>query len=351
MREGPLVSVIVPCYNGETFLKEALKSAMAQSYPQVEIIVVDDGSTDSSPEIAQRFPVRYIRQQNRGLSEARNSGVRESKGSYLVFLDADDRLKPRAIETGLRMLELCPDCAIAVGDHVFISADGSYLANSCKVCPSQSHYEALLKSNFIEMISSVLFRRSIFDELGGFDPTLRVAEDYELYLRIARVRPICCHATIAAEYRMHDANTSRDSELMLTTTLQVLKRQAKYIRNDAGRLFAFLEGVRSWRKQYGRQLASELARSFSTLPTDHLGRKLLLLAGQYPQGLLMLILLRMLPALGRRNPLACSRQQVWFEAENRFNAHRQRPIIPNLAPIHPGPLLEKGSAARQKETR
>jgi hypothetical protein len=165
------------------------------------------------------------------------------------------------------------------------------------------------------------------------------------------VRPICCHATIAAEYRMHDANTSRDSELMLTTTLQVLKRQAKYIRNDAGRLFAFLEGVRSWRKQYGRQLASELARSFSTLPTDHLGRKLLLLAGQYPQGLLMLILLRMLPALGRRDPLACSRQQVWFEAENRFNAHRQRPIIPNLAPIHPGPLLEKGSAARQKETR
>jgi glycosyltransferase involved in cell wall biosynthesis len=339
MSEDPLVSVIVPCYNAETFLKEALRSALAQSYPQVEVIVVDDGSTDSSPEIAQRFPVRYIRQQNRGLSEARNLGIQESKGNYLVFLDADDRLKPRAIETGLRVLELCPDCAIAVGDHVFISADGSYLANSRKVCPPKSHYEALLKSNFIEMISSVLFRRSIFDELGGFDPTLRAAEDYELYLRIARVRSICCHATVVAEYRIHNANTSRDSELMLTTTLQVLKRQVKYIRNDVGRLFPFLEGVRSWRRQYGRQLASELARSFFTLPTDHLGRKLLFLAGQYPQGLLMLIPLRLLPTLGRRNPLACSRQQIYDEAENRFNAHRQQPIVP-----------EQGPAARQKET-
>ena len=107
----PLVSVIVPCYNGAAFLEEALRSALAQSYGEVEVVVVDDGSTDSSAEIARRFPVRYIRQENRGLSEARNTGIRESKGSYLVFLDADDRLKPRAIETGLGALALRPDCA------------------------------------------------------------------------------------------------------------------------------------------------------------------------------------------------------------------------------------------------
>ena len=232
----------------------------------MEVVVVDDGSTDSSPEIARRFPVRYIRQPNRGLSEARNAGIRESKGSYLVFLDADDRLKPQAIEAGLRALAQRPDCAMTVGDHVFIAADGSYLASSAKESPLHSHYEALLKSNFIEMISSVLFRRSIFDEVGGFDATLRVAEDYELYLRIAREWPICCHAVIVAEYRKHGANTSRNSELMLTTTLQVLKNQAKYLDNDSGRLIAFHEGVRSWRKQYGRQLASELARSYSSCP-------------------------------------------------------------------------------------
>ncbi len=238
----PLVSVIVPCYNGAAFLEEALRSALAQSYPEVEVVVVDDGSTDSSAEIARRFPVRYIRQENRGLSEARNLGIRESKGSYLVFLDADDRLKPRAIETGLGALALRPDCALTVGDHVFIAADSSYLADSAKERHLHSHYEALLRSNFIEMISSVLFRRSIFDEVGGFDATLRVAEDYELYLRIAREWPICCHPVIVAEYRMHGTNTSRDSELMLTTTLQVLKSQARYLDNDPGRLIAFHRG-------------------------------------------------------------------------------------------------------------
>jgi len=313
----PLVSVIVPCYNGAAFLEEALRSALAQSYGEVEVVVVDDGSTDSSAEIARRFPVRYIRQENRGLSEARNTGIRESKGSYLVFLDADDRLKPRAIETGLGALALRPDCALAVGDHVFIAANSSYLADSTKERHLHSHYEALLKSNFIEMISSVLFRRSIFDEVGGFDAKLRVAEDYELYLRIARGWPICCHSVIVAEYRMHGANTSRDSELMLTTTLQVLKGQARYLDNDSSRLIAFHEGVRSWRKQYGRQLASELARSYSTLRMDHLLRKVMRLCSYYPQGLLMIMLLRIHPAFSHRKFMAGFRQQVQVGRPNR----------------------------------
>jgi glycosyltransferase involved in cell wall biosynthesis len=297
----PLVSVIIACYNGAAFLEEALRSALAQSHPEMEVVVVDDGSTDCSPEIAKRWPVRYIRQENRGTSEARNVGVRECKGSYVVFLDADDRLRPEAVRCGLRSLEVHPDCAIAVGDHVFISAAGSLLANSTKVCPGHSHYEALLKSNFIEVISSVLFRRSIFDEVGGFDTTLAAAEDYELYLRIARARRVCCHPAIVAEYRKHEANTSLNSELMLTTTLQVLRGQAEYIGADSGRRHAFREGLRCWRKQYGRQLAWELARSFSGLSANHLRSKLLLLANHYPQGLLMLMLLRIMPAIGQRH--------------------------------------------------
>jgi glycosyltransferase involved in cell wall biosynthesis len=327
----PLVSVIVPCYNGAAFLEETLRSALAQSYAEVEVLVVDDGSTDSSAEIARRFPVRYMRQENRGLSEARNTGIRESKGSYLVFLDADDRLKPEAIETGLRALALRPDCAMTVGDHVFIAANGSYLAGSAKEDPLHSHYEALLKSNFIEMISSVLFRRSIFDEVGGFDATLRVAEDYELYLRIARALPICCHAAIVAEYRKHGANTSRNSELMLTTTLEVLEGQARFVRNDAGRLIAFREGVRSWRKQYGRQLASELAHSHSALRIGNLLRKLLLLCGYYPQGLLILMLLRIFPALGQRKLRASFRRQVRVRVGDRIQDALRRKRVPDAA--------------------
>jgi hypothetical protein len=104
---------------------------------------------------------------------------------------------------------------------------------------------------------------------------------------------------------------------MLTTTLQVLKDQARYLDNDSGRLIAFHEGVRSWRKQYGRQLASELARSYSTLRMDHLLRKVMRLCSYYPQGLLMLILLRIHPAFSRRKFMAGFRQQVQIAGPNR----------------------------------
>ena len=295
-----LVTVIVPCYNGALFLEEALASALAQTHPAMEVIVVDDGSTDGSAEIAQRLPVRYLRQENRGLSEARNRGIRESKGTYLIFLDADDRLLPDAAAAGLRALEARPDCAMAVGDHAFISAEGVRIRKSQKYAVVPRPYEALLKSNFIEMISSVLFRRSVFDQVGHFNAQLKVAEDYDLYLRIARVQPICCHSVLAAEYRMHGANMSHNAELMLTTTLKVLKSQERYIHDDAGRQVAFRAGIRSWRKQYGRRLASELAASCSHLRMNHLRHKLLTLAAWYPQGLLMFPLLRLRPSPLRR---------------------------------------------------
>jgi glycosyltransferase involved in cell wall biosynthesis len=306
--EQPLVTVIIPCYNGETYLQEAIESALEQSYPEVEIIVVDDGSTDGSSRIAQKFPVRYIRQENRGLTASRNRGIDASHGDYVVFLDADDRLRPDAIETGLRVISEHPECAMTVGDHVFVSRDGSYLSNSSKACVQSSHYEELLKSNFVEMISTVLFRRSVLVEIGGFDTSLRVAEDYELYLRIARVYPIRCHPALMAEYRLHHANTSHNSELMLRVTLQVLRRQAQYVRTDGRRLFAFLAGLRNWRKQYGRRLALELARSSSASDADHFRRKLLLLIAHYPQGLLAFVPLRLAPRLHKKVRIARAAQ-------------------------------------------
>jgi glycosyltransferase involved in cell wall biosynthesis len=346
--ENSFVSVIVPCYNGARFLEDALRSALSQTYPDVEIIVVDDGSTDNSAEIAQRFPVRYIRQENRGLTETRNRGVRESRGSFIVFLDADDRLKPEAIEAGIRLLQFRPEYAMAVGDHTFISADGSHLAGSRKECLPSHHYEALLKSNFIEMISSALFRRRVFDEVGGFDPKLRVAEDYDLYLRIVRSHPICCHPSIVAEYRIHDTNASRNAELMLSMTLSVLKSQARYIGFDFRRLIAFHEGSRIWRKQYGRQLASELARSFTQLSGKDRKRKLLLLASHYPQGLLMLMGLRMMPVFGVHRTVASFGQAaVDAEARNRVQARRRLQAMSNLVAVHRGPLV---SGSRNKET-
>jgi glycosyltransferase involved in cell wall biosynthesis len=319
--QDPLVSVVIPCYNGEAFIQEAITSALTQTYQRVEVIVINDGSTDRSAEIIQALPVRYIHQENRGLTPSRNRGIEESRGSYIVFLDADDRLLPDAIETGLKVLQEHPECAMTIGDHFFVREDGSYLAPSHKEFRASAHYEALLISNFIEMISSVLFRRSVFEAVGAFDTRLRVAEDYELYLRIARDFPVCCHTAVVAEYRQHTSNVSHDSELMLTLTLQVLKREARHSFADIRRLDAFLQGLRTWRKRYGRQLTVELARSFSTLKPSDLLRKMLLLADYYPQGILLLFLLKLAFYFGVRKSghnmakLPVSRQKHrWWNA-------------------------------------
>src|SRR5215217_7762241 len=94
----PLVTVVIPCYNQAHFLKEAIESVLKQSYAHYEIVVVDDGSTDETSEVASSYEgVRLIRQENRGLAEARNTGIKHSEGDFLVFLDADDRLLPEAL--------------------------------------------------------------------------------------------------------------------------------------------------------------------------------------------------------------------------------------------------------------
>ena len=117
----------------EAYLHEAIESALAQSYQWIEVIVVDDGSTDTSAEIADRYPVSYLRQDNRGVSSARNLGIQASRGAAIVFLDADDRLKRGAIDAGVHVLIEHPECAMVVGDHVFVSADGSYLGTPGKI--------------------------------------------------------------------------------------------------------------------------------------------------------------------------------------------------------------------------
>src|SRR5215212_2774004 len=143
-----LVSVISPCYNQAHFLGEAIESVLAQSYRPFEIVVVDDGSPDNTSEVAARYPrVRCIRQENQGLAGARNTGIRESKGEYLVFLDADDRLLPEALEVGVNNLKAHPECAFVSGLHQAIAADGSPLESPSPPTIKDDHYFELLQDN------------------------------------------------------------------------------------------------------------------------------------------------------------------------------------------------------------
>ncbi len=123
-----LVSVVIPCYGQSHFLGEAIESVLAQTYPHLEIVVVDDESMDNASSIASRYPgVRCVREENSGMAGARNVGIRSTNGDFLVFLDADDTLLPDAIEAGLRELEQHPECACAVGTYRRTSHDGKPL--------------------------------------------------------------------------------------------------------------------------------------------------------------------------------------------------------------------------------
>src|SRR5215213_4245219 len=143
-----LVSVVIPCYNQAHFLGEAVESVLAQSYPRFEVVVVDDGSTDDTAEVAARYPkVRCVRQQNQGLAAARNTGLRHSEGEYVVFLDADDRLLPEALKNGLECLETHRECAYVYGHFRMIASDGSFLKHRKRLIVGKNRYVGMLRRN------------------------------------------------------------------------------------------------------------------------------------------------------------------------------------------------------------
>ncbi len=254
-REAPLVSVIIPCRDQGRYLSAAIESVAAQTYPHVEIVVVDDGSFDNTTEVAGRYPgVRCVSHENRGLAAARNSGIRSSNGSFLLFLDADDRLTPDALEIGLRELETHPSAAFAAGHHRLIGADGSVVADWPRRLPADDPYMALLRENFIAVPAAVLYRRSALEEVGVFDQQLASCADFDLYLRTAANYPIRVHDRVVAEYRRHGANMSRRPERMLREVMLVLRRQSLHLRSREHHR-AVREGRRFWLGLYGPQLA------------------------------------------------------------------------------------------------
>jgi glycosyltransferase involved in cell wall biosynthesis len=269
--EADLVSIIIPCYNQAHFLHEAIESALTQTYPRREVLVVDDGSTDRTAQVTMTYPkLRYIRQENSGVSAARNTGLKQSRGEYLVFLNADDRLLPDALEIGVSFLRQHPSCAFAAGHCRFVAEDGSLLVGSEWRGVSSDHYLELLRGNYIWCPGSVIYRRSVLEVAKGFDTSLAGAEDYDLYLRISRSYPVFCHNQLVVEYRFHGSNTSADNLRMLRETLKALDIQWDSVKGDSRRTDAFMAGKKHWQDYYGSLQMSDhiLEVVQSSLPPD-----------------------------------------------------------------------------------
>jgi glycosyltransferase involved in cell wall biosynthesis len=179
------VSVVIPTYNRLPTVKDAIESVLNQTYRDFEFWVVDDGSTDGTGEALRTFgdKVKYVSQNNRGVSAARNLGLRISRGKYLAFLDSDDLWEPQKLEIQVKCMEENPQFPLCYTDEVWIRG-------GTRVNPKKKHakysgwiFEKCLPLCIISP-SSALMKRSLFDEIGGFDETLPVCEDYDLWLRV-----------------------------------------------------------------------------------------------------------------------------------------------------------------------
>jgi glycosyltransferase involved in cell wall biosynthesis len=256
--EPPLVSIIIPCYNQGHFLADSIESALAQTYGRTELVVVDDGSSDNTAELAARYPVRYIRQPNRGIAEARNCGFNATAGDYVMFLDADDRLTCDSVQAHLHCFAAHPGVGFVVGEIEWIDSKGNYTGTAKSELLKQNHYEELLKVNHVANTIAVMFRRSVLEHVGGFNSFFSPAEDYEILLRAGRTYPSAHHSAVVAQYRRHSTNTSRKGAVMLRATHRVMLAERCLAKGNRRLEAALREGDRYWRDFYGAVTIKEI---------------------------------------------------------------------------------------------
>jgi glycosyltransferase involved in cell wall biosynthesis len=271
-----LVSLVVTTYNHERFITEAIDSALAQTYAPIEVIVVDDGSTDRTPELLAAYGnrIRNIRQTNGGVASSRNRGIREAAGDLIVLLDGDDRSAParvaRHVDAYLRFPEagLIVNDGRYVDDHTVLKAamlpaelpsvvitDGPLVLSACG--------DDLIRQNFIGSTSLVSLPRRVLDEVGPSNPKYPVGSDYDLYLRVTATRPIVVIREVLTDYRYVATSASgRDDRRFFTWTWETL-----VVLTDQARTAA--EPRRSVMRKARAQKIQQFARFAYYYGTDH----------------------------------------------------------------------------------
>jgi glycosyltransferase involved in cell wall biosynthesis len=236
-----LVSVIIPCYNAERWIDEAIQSALNQTYAPVEVIVVDDGSSDSSWKKIQEFGSRVIAETgpNRGGSAARNRGFVLSRGDYIQFLDADDYLLPKKIPRQVAFLE-ASGADVVYGDwrHEHFLPDGSSQLEEIAVSGAQEDVLGALLSGWWVAPAALLFRRHVLEKTGGWDESLAAAQDRDLFISIAMTdAKIAYQPGCYSIYRRygHDTVSTGSRMRWLDNHCRVLDKAAAAL-NAAGRM-------------------------------------------------------------------------------------------------------------------
>ena len=223
----PLISVVIPCFNAERYIVATLRSVQAQTWPALDVMVIDDGSSDQSAErVRSQFPsVRVIQQANKGVAAARNLGMQQARGEWIAFLDADDIWLPDKLERQWALLQAHPDARMSytawkiwqseepTPSQALLSQLQADASNSAHWAGASGWIYADLLLDCVVWTSTVLAHVSIFEEIGSFDVGMRIGEDYDLWLRASRVTPILRVTAPLALYRTHAASITKSAPL------------------------------------------------------------------------------------------------------------------------------------------
>lgn len=237
---NPLVSVVIPAFNAGAFIGEALESVRAQSYRPLEVIVVDDGSTDDTGAVVERFAakavtdceVQCISQQNGGPSKARNTGIKAARGGWIAFLDADDIWTEDKLTKQMDYVKGHENVALIFGDMRIFGDEGiitpsAYGKYGYPACDSEGMlldgFKRLVESNPI-YTGTVVARRDCFDKAGLFDESIRHGEDYDMWLRLALSYGFACMPHVMMARRKHGENLSAGEEHFYTSKLYILEK-------------------------------------------------------------------------------------------------------------------------------
>jgi glycosyltransferase involved in cell wall biosynthesis len=247
----PLVSVVIPAYNQSQFLGEAIESALSQTLERVEVIVVDDGSTDDTQRVAGSFAgrVTYIRQSNQGLAGARNTGITAARGGLIQLLDSDDALYPTAVEASWQAAQSNPDAGVFMASWDETDAAGGVIGHVEAPAIARDAFHALFDPMLVGPPCRYLVRRAELVRAGLFDRSLRACEDWDMWLRLAAggVRFVAVPQA-RVRYRNHPASMSKDPRLMWRSGLRVLDRAVDAHGSCARCREAKRRGKNTWRE-------------------------------------------------------------------------------------------------------
>jgi glycosyltransferase involved in cell wall biosynthesis len=273
----PKVSVIIPTYNRADFIEDAVESVLCQTYKDFEIIIVDDGSTDSTKDVLQKFynKIRYIYKNNGGVASARNTGIKHAQGEYIAFLDSDDLWLPERLKFGVRALDADKNIGLFFSDcnRVFNGERASRTYFNDYKPYAGFVFRQLFMQCFIPTLT-VILRKGCFKKAGMFNEELRSCEDYDMWLRISACFKIDHTKMPLAILRSHSKSKSRESfpgpilRKVLVKTRINYKNHIKEFSRAAKRRISMVSCSYGWHLMKNGSYGEAIAEALGALKED-----------------------------------------------------------------------------------